>query len=194
MTKNKFIGKVVSELIDDEFSIYLIQKRKINKCGGWFDCYKRELRVAYKNDYGFEILIHEYCHFLQWKNDNNFFMKKYSGCDTIFNWLKGVDYTDSKLKKAFQDVIELEWDCERRSLQLIKNLKLPVDENLYIKTSNAYLLFYHIVKSERKWSKKSPYNNEKIVKLVPDQHFDLDFYLDAGNISKELREEYLKTI
>lgn len=194
MTKDEFTGKIISELLDDNFSICVLQKRRINKCGGWFDQAKMELKVAYKNKYGFEILIHEYCHYLQWKNDNKFFNEKVKEVGIVFDWLAGEDYSNYKINKAIRNTIELEWDCEKRALELIKSYKLPVDVEVYIKTSNAYLLFYHIVESERKWSKKSPYNDKKILDLVSNERMDLDYYLNKDNITKELRERYLKVL
>jgi hypothetical protein len=127
MEKNTFIAKAVNELLDDGFSIKLIMTRAIDgKYGGWFDDNKdqKEFVVAMKRDCAFEIFVHEYSHYLQWKHHRKFFSSKVKGCDILFSWLDGKRYSKKVVSQAVRDVIELEWHCERIALQTIKKYKL----------------------------------------------------------------------
>jgi hypothetical protein len=185
---------VINELIADDFSIRLYQQKIVESCGGWFDAEDKEFVVALKNAYGFEILIHEYCHYLQWKTRKRYFNKLIQAYNIVFPWIRGTFYKKDVVEKAIGEVIELEWDCEKRALEVIKEFKLDVDVDRYIKAANAYLLFYHIVHGERKWVKNlSPYS-PSITKLMPNTIQKLDFYLDKDNITEDMDNEYRKIL
>lgn len=191
MTKNKFIAKVITELLEDDFSIRLPMARSIDgKYGGWFsgETKQKEFVVAMKRDCAFEIFVHEYCHYLQWKERPNFYNSKAKGCDIVFNWLDGEDYSDRALAKAFANVIELEWDCERTALELMKRYKLPIDVNKYIRGANCYLFFYHTVHETRAWTSKnrSPYS-PRFRTFAQDALQPLEYYLDTANYNPKLR-------
>lgn len=194
MKTNNFICKVTSELLDDDFSVLIHQKKNVNDCGGWFDPYNREFVVSMKNKMGFEILIHEYCHYIQWKIRRRWFGNRAKACGIVFEWIDGKNYSKKVLDKAFRDVLELELDCELNSIALIKSYKLDVDIEKYVNASNAYLLFYQIVRKHRKWCRNgSPYNS-KIMKLMDSTHKPLDYYLDINNITEKQQKEYLKIL
>ena len=73
-TKTSFILKCVKELLAHNFSVLLHKKDNLDGYGGWLgtDEGEQELVVALNHHMGFEIFIHEYCHFLQWKHDRKF--------------------------------------------------------------------------------------------------------------------------
>jgi hypothetical protein len=184
---------VVSELIRDKYSILLQQSKKIGDFGGSFDYENKEFIVSMQNKMGFEIFIHEYCHYLQWKTDRKYFMKLINNCGIVFDWLDGKFFRKDIIEYAIRGVIELEWDCEKRALDQIKQYKLDVDVEEYCKSSNSYLLFYNIVHQERKWYKETPYTTT-LVKSMPDKLMDLEFYLDKDNITEKQYKQYLKLI
>ncbi len=190
MTKQDFIAMVVNDLLDSKFSIFLHQKAKIDECGGWFDSDEKEFVVALDNPMGFEILIHEYSHFLQWKHHNDWFSKTNGGVRILFGWLDGMEYSNEILDLAWRDTVALELDCEWGALSLIKKYDLPVDVDKYRLAANAYLLFYGFVRSRREWSKKSPYNNDAILAEMPKELQPLAYYLDWRNISAELIPQF----
>ena len=193
MTRNNFTCKVISELLDDKFSILLHQKRMVEYCGGWFDPDKREFVVALKNRMGFEILIHEYSHYLQWKHRKRFYNKGANSCGVVFPWLEGKFFKKETVKNAIENVISLEWDCEMGALDLISKHNLGVNVDKYIQAANAYLMFYHIVHEQRKWCKKSPYNPQMLLSMSTTLH-PLEYYLDSDNIKAHQREKYLKIL
>lgn len=185
MTNREFIAKAVNNLIEDGFSIKLLMEKAIDeKYGGWFGSEKdeKEFVVAMKRDCAFEIFIHEYSHYLQWKHNRSFFNKKLKGCNILFDWLDGKKYSEKVISKAVKDTIELEWDCEKKVLQLIKKYKLDVDIDTYIRGANCYLFFYHTVHKLNKWTGngKSPYS-PAMRKIVSNELKELSYYLDKDN-------------
>jgi hypothetical protein len=196
MTANQFISKAVCELLEDGFSLRLPMTRSIDgKYGGWFsgETKQKEFVVAMKRDCAFEIFVHEYCHYLQWKERPEFYNTKAKGCDVVFSWLEGTDYSDRVLAKAFANVIELEWDCERTVLQLVKRYKLPIDVEKYIRGANCYLFFYHTVHETRAWTSKnrSPYS-PRFRTLAQKVLHPFEYYLDTANYDGKLRRGHQK--
>lgn len=187
MTKDEFIANVVNELITDKFSVYLHQKVKVEDCGGWFGSTDREFTVAMDNPMGFEIFIHEYSHYRQWKDHREWFEKKNNGNGIFFGWLGGDDYIDSIVELAHKETVALELHCEQQSLWLIEQHDLPVDVDKYTKAANAYLLCYQFIKAKRLWTKKSPYNNEMVLKYMPTELQPFEYYLNPANIPDEVK-------
>lgn len=187
MTQKEFITEAVNELLDDGFSVFLHNKTKVQECGGWFSYTDKEITVAMNNAMGFEIFIHEYSHFLQWKHHTEWFLTKNGGTQVLFDWLDTTLYSDDILDLAMRDAIDLELDCERQSIWLIETNDLPVDVDKYKRAANAYLLFYQFVRSKRMWSKTSPYNNERILASMPTELQPLEFYTNPSSISDEVR-------
>jgi len=173
--------------------VLIHQKKMVEYCGGWFDADNREFVVALKSRMGFETMIHEYSHYLQWKNRRRFYNKGANACGVVFSWLGGKFYKKDTLTNAIKDIIHLEWDCEMGALELISKYSLDVDTDKYIRAANAYLLFYHIVHSERKWCKESPYN-PSIVASMPIALQPLEYYLISDNIKEHQREKYIKIL
>lgn len=196
MTKNQFIAKGVSELLEDGFSLKLTNTRSIEgKYGGWFcsEAKDKEFVVAMKHNSSFEIFVHEYSHYLQWKHRPTFFNGKARGCEVVFNWLDGSKYSDRRVVNGFAKAIELEWDCERIALSLIKKYKLPIDREKYIRGANCYLFFYYTVYSLRLWTSqnRSPYSPRMRV-LSSDKFHPLEYYLDAANYDPKLQRAHQK--
>ena len=161
-------------MLDAEVSIHIEQCKRIDDgYGGWFDANNGkhpEFRVAYKGDFGKSLFIHEYCHFLQWRDDPEFW-KKYSHCKF---------YKAFKLK-YINDSIQLEWDCEKRALNLIKTHSLDIDADLYIKHANIYLQHYHLLADNKSWAMKNIYP-KKVLPFVSDEFHDLEYYFDRNNL------------
>jgi hypothetical protein len=192
MTRKNFICKVVNELIDDKFSV-LINYNKELSLGGSFDYSNREFIVSMATKGGFEVFIHEYSHFLQWKNEKKYFMSLINNCYIVFDWLDGTFYKKAIVTEAIKGVIELEWDCERKSIDLIKKYKLDVNIEEYCKSANSYLLFYNIVRQERNWYGKEG-GNKKLLDTMPVTILDLDYYLDENNISDKQKKQYIRLL
>jgi hypothetical protein len=175
MTQNEFIGKVAVECIENDVSLKIIQKEKVGNYGGWFDSNKKELVCAYKSINGFEILIHEYHHFLQWKNNPKFWKKCEADKCPFLNWVEGEETSKNKLTRAFNKAIELERDCEINSINFIKKHNLDVNLKQYILEANAYIYSYHYVKKYRNWPLKTIYT-ENVIEKMPKKILSFEHY------------------
>ena len=165
------------------------------KCGGFFDdgsdpkLRKATLAFAQGRKDFLELMVHEYCHMTQWIDGIGLWEISASSMSTIDEWLSGVDHPMEEVEAALNASRELELDNEKRSAEMFKKWDLPVDVNLYIKKSNAYVLFYNYMKISRKWSApgNAPYTNKNILDAMSDK-FDMDY----ENLSEELIELFKK--
>lgn len=132
-----------------------------SKCSGLFYLDNNEnpiLKIAKGSnpDQWVGILIHEYCHFLQWR-DNVKVWRVFSEGSASFDDLM---LNPKKYKKEIIDLISLELDCEKKTVKIIKaNNYFDVD--LYIKNANAILLKYVYLYYKNKW----PNNLSKFKKV-----------------------------
>jgi hypothetical protein len=187
-TKMSFMMKCVKELLNNGFSVLLHKKDNLNGYGGWFgtDEGEEEFVVALNHHMGFEIFIHEYCHFLQWKTDRKFWDDSCEHYDTLFDWIENKDMivSEENLQASLHTILSIEHDCERRVLKLIDlNPVEGFDKDKYIRAVNAYLWSYHINRELRK-RPKNPIYSEKVLEHMSNTfNTNLDFYLDANNLS-----------
>ena len=117
-------------------------------------------------------MIHEYCHFLQYKD--GFILEDDPKNEEIFwEWLdkkreNGQDY--------WKRLYEIECNCDKRVIELIQQHNLPIDKVDYAKKANAYHNFYKLLPKYRRWyQKNAPYRVDEIVQLMPDVlggHYD----------------------
>lgn len=173
--------------------MYNLEKLEEN-CGGWCwiddDEGKREFAVAMKHHMGFEILIHEYCHFLQWKTDRKFWDSTTLTYEILFNWVldQNLVVSTEDLEKSFNDIMSIEHDCEKRVLKLVKNN--PIEDfntDKYIRASNAYLWSYHLNKELRKRPVRPIYSERVLVGMPNTFNKNLDYYLDSRNLTNDMR-------
>lgn len=120
---------------------------------GWAD--DKELRIATKRPVStwMDVFVHETCHLDQQLQRPYWHKSKEDALGKVDQWLAGkrVDH----IEKYIHQVVELEWDCERRSVRKIARNKLPVNLKEYAQMANAYILGYHWTLQNRKWCKKS---------------------------------------
>ena len=205
-TKTNLTVKIVRELLDHNFSVLLYNTEQLaDACGGWcwIDDDEKEFAVAMKHHMGFEILIHEYCHFLQWKTDRKLWNKSMSTYDILFDWIsypslavspfvKDYKVTPEELDQSLHDILEIEHDCEKRVLKIVKNCPIEnFDTDKYIRAANAYLWSYHLNR-ELRLRPKRPIYSERVLEHMPSIfNNDLSFYLDRGNLTDSIRQALL---
>lgn len=205
-TKASFIVKVVRELLKYEFSVLLHNTDQLSDaCGGWcsIDEDKKEFAVAMKHHMGFEILIHEYCHFLQWKNDRALWNKSIETYDILFKWInyprfrygfpiKDYDVSPELLDQSVHDILEIEHDCEKRVLRLVKNNPIEdFDIDQYIRAANAYLWSYHMNRELRMRPSTPAYSKELLEHMPNIFNSELSYYLNKENLTKSMRQALL---
>jgi hypothetical protein len=180
MKNHKFILEKTNELLNEDFSVLLYNKNYIydNYCG-WVDFEKKEFVCAIKN---FNVFIHEYCHFLQWKENKNCINQELY--EVLFNWINGNEYDSDLLNKSFYHIIEIERDCELKSINLISKYNLNVDVKQYIKQANSYLFSYYLNKKYRK-NPKTPIYLTNVINYMPETILDINDYINGPSIDLE---------
>jgi hypothetical protein len=205
-TKSNLTIKIVRELLDHGFSVLLYNQEELaGACGGWcsIEDNEKEFAVAMKHHMGFEILIHEYCHFLQWKTDRKLWDRSMETYDILFDWIsypslvasafiKDYKVTTEELDKSLHDILEIEHDCEKRVLKLVKNCPIEdFDTDKYIRATNAYLWSYHLNR-ELRLRPKRPIYSQRVLEHMPNTfNTDLSFYLDRYNLTDPIRQALL---
>jgi hypothetical protein len=147
---------------------------------GYFDEVSRTLACAAGKDISqwLTILIHESSHMEQFL-DNIPEWSNNLGLDETDKWLTGDDNVDmEKITEEIKTGIEVELDCEKRTIDKIKQWGLDgiVDTEEYVQKANAYIMFYLWMKKNRKWYDigREPYNLPEIFKEMP-KTFDNDY-------------------
>ena len=165
---SEFFYQAIEEMVEAGVKVKFVGKYKYS---GSFSDLPPEFtcKMTKEDPRWFYTFIHEYCHFLQWREGT--IWNEESGFYIVLDdWLNGVETSDKMMAKAIQSAKAIEIDCEKRVVKLIKSKKLSVDLEDYIKRANAYVLFYNVIREERLWYKKPPYNVDEIVALMP-SHF-----------------------
>lgn len=187
MNKNveKFISYATVELLKNKIGINLSNSRFVDleggKCSGYFDENSRTLAVGIKKPQKFwvRVLVHEFSHFLQWIEDSPIWLESVDVWDNVnlWSWLDGKEeHSKEEIREAVDIIQLLEQDCDKRAVELIKEFKLPIDLDEYIRCSNAYVLFYNIVERDRTWYKFPVYEKSEIVKNLPNKFISKSEY------------------
>lgn len=158
------------------------------KCAGYFDHTNKVLAYASKHPFALGILVHESCHLDQWLENPKFF-KEFDKCVVIDEWLSGKEVSSKRLDDAIKMAMELELDCEKRSVKKIKKFNLPLDPKVYTRRANVYIYFYLWLRKTRRWSSpsNSPYQIAEIVNSVPSR-----FLKEYKTLPKYLEKLFLK--
>jgi hypothetical protein len=125
-----------------------------DRCYGMFEFNFKDnpvIKVAVGNkstERWFGVLIHEYCHFLQWKEQSKIW-KDFE--ESNFN-IEDIIKSPKKYKKEILLLLRLEADCERRVVNLIKTHQL-FDATEYIQEANAVLYKYGFLYTDHFWPK-----------------------------------------
>lgn len=117
-----------------------------------FKNYVGLLKIATGGEYDdwFTTFIHETSHldqFLEFSPYwNNVFIGGIHNSNSLIDkYLIGEPYNKSLLRKAVKAVTALEWDCERRAIEKIKEYAIPIDVENYILNANAYLFSHSML-------------------------------------------------
>lgn len=160
------------------------------KCAGYFDSENKCIVVAMNHKISFETLLHEYCHFTQWREQCPEWINAENSLGKIDDWLSGKKIRNIKFHIDNAKLLEL--DNEKRTVDMIYEwgLEKTIDVSLYTKRANAYIMFYNWVLKARRWSKpgNSPYMNTKIVNIMSDK-FDMNYDTLSPELEKIFIEE-----
>jgi len=141
-------------------------------CAGFFDDGIKTISVAKNNPLWLGILAHEFSHCLQWQ-ENSIEWQKDQECGNVMmeSWLNGKEVKN--LKKAINNIIALELDCEKRALKLIAQYDLPINSSTYIQRANECILYYRYVQLTRRWDERP---GVTIWQHMPQRFMSLSYY------------------
>ena len=151
----------------------------IHTYGGYFD----EEKIAISSgseSWVISTLVHEYCHMRQWidKAPEYTNINIRGGNNSILimnNWIEGTEYKKSTIHTAMSRNRDCELDCERRTVEAIREFKLHIDINNYIQVANSYILAYNYVKLVRTWNFIGSVYDKEIVSEMPTDLYSLNY-------------------
>lgn len=167
----RFIGDKTAELIQHGFNVHLTNRKHINnRYSGTFDPIKKEIRVALGyGDLSVCTFLHEYAHFLQWRDRPEFWQEYFEyGMRPFLNWVSGCNYPATAVDRYFKRAVAIERDAECTAVDLMYAHKLSLDVEEYLQCANANLLLYPWVRITRSWGNgKLPENDEAMTINFP---------------------------
>lgn len=171
-----FTRRLLATCRQHDISVYLSEKDHVKygdyTCHGYVDDAPRVLACACAGPWQewFPTLVHESCHVDQliegspfWKVGGNCYAK-------IDDWVSGkLKLPKKQVASLAQHCLELELDCERRSLQKILDYELPFDPIEYVQRANAYIYFYLAVPKLGRWNApgRAPHAVQEVWKWFP---------------------------
>lgn len=172
-TYHQFVRHVRKHLAQYGMKLIIGRGKFINsgksRCEGYFHEEEKVIKIAGKNQYFLQTLVHEYGHFLQYINKVQVYVKSDKAGVIVENWFNGKNYNKKILKRAFLLVRAMERDCEKRALKIIDDFDLKIDKKLYAKRANCYIYTHFLMEKTRKYGtyKKSPYFSKYVLKIMP---------------------------
>ena len=158
------------------------------KASGYFDESVPTLVCSMKRKDSIEILAHEYGHLTQWVDNISLWKAVEVSMPKLDSWLGGKEVLD--IADHIAVCRDLELDNEKRTIEIIKKFKLPIDLADYRKKANSYVMFYNYMLISRRWCtpKNSPYSNKRIIEAMPAK-FSMDYTKLPKRIEKIFTEE-----
>jgi hypothetical protein len=129
---------------------------------GYFHSEEKQLVVAMSDPDALGVLVHEYCHVLQWKENTKVWKAGSRSGKPFHEWLEGKKVRN--IRKHIAAVRDMELDNERRAVRMIKKWGLSVPLKPYIREANAYIHFYNWMHHTRVWS--NPLNSPQASEII----------------------------
>lgn len=136
------------------------------KASGYFDESVPILVCSMNRKDSVEILVHEYCHLTQWRENIPLWKAATPSIPAIDEWLSGKEIKN--IEKHIANARDLELDNEKRAVKIIKEFELPVNVENYIRKANSYVHFYNYMLISRRWCTPtiSPYTNKVLIEAM----------------------------
>ena len=113
-----------------------------------------------KKNYWIGVLVHEYCHLLQcyneekvWQNFEDVTSEIEDGI--IFKKSSEIQMPKRQRLNLAKAIIKLELDCEKKAVNLLKQLKTNIDYDYYIACANVILYKYIFWAETGKWKQQN---------------------------------------
>ena len=190
-----FLGDLVEACYENKITLKLVHSKQLHigkiKCSGMFD--EKSLQVS--TDHDLEIwlgvLVHESCHMDQYLQNIQIWRDIDPHLIRVDSWVTDPDYKIWKKAEAFEKVVELELDCEKRAIKKINKYKLPINKERYIRGANSYLFAYGAAMRNRRWY-KHPYKRAEIWGVMPGKFLRLANYVDPKHPLLDVYDEVYK--
>ena len=189
---NSDVYNIIKEDLEDLDSKLIFLKGRYcggkSKCSGLFYLDSKDnpvIKVAkggLDEEEWFGVLLHEYCHFMQWR-DNSKYWESFCNYDVTYSQIL---LKPEKYKLALTVLMDLEINCERLAVKIIKNNNL-FDHKTYAQSANAILYKYAFLYNFNKWPEDSR-TYKKVQDLAPNRI--LKSYKEYLDIPKKIIEYY----
>jgi hypothetical protein len=168
-----FIQHLRNHLEEYNFKLILSNSKQVNtgtgfRCSGFFDEFTRTIRVATKSSVWLEVLVHEYCHFLDYLECSRRELDKENNAIGICeSHMKGHICHARSVKYAFLTVARMEWKAEKRAQGIIREWHLPIDLVDYNKEANLHICLYHMYQKHHRYGARNNPATETILAMMP---------------------------
>lgn len=202
--ENQIIKSLVGEIILDctskNCSVHLepVENFENGSTGYFTNEGGQEIYVAIHNEDWWEVLVHEYCHFLQWTEGLYMSGPAWKSCNYIDPWevqdriLESKNVPDELVESAYSIIIACEDNCIRKTLKMIEDYGLYKDQKDkidYIKRGNLYLYLIYLEQELGKLKHEDKFwNSNKLFKLIPDKYDYDPENPEKFSVPKKVRE------
>jgi len=188
----KFIDSAKADMDKHGICYSLIEATKISYLGeesensmvnGYYDDDKKELACVVGKPFmqWFEVFIHEYCHFLQYRVICSELSKEIKEEDEerFEDWLAGEELSESERTIIAKHLVDVEAECEATVIEVVKIFGLEdiIDPAIYTQKANAYLYFYAVLCKTGNWYDNAPYEIPEVYSICgsefKDDYWDL---------------------
>lgn len=174
--ENKLIIDTIQKCIDQKISFSLKSNKSFDKSSGYVN-FKSFVCCYGEKEIFIESFLHESCHLDQLSEKNSVWY------DPLFLEHKDLDIfsiTNKKKNKSkkyedlFKKTVELELDCDKRSINKAKKYNLNINTDNYIQRSNFCLMCYYPFYQLKCWI--FPPVDHKLISSLPTKFLSLDDY------------------
>jgi len=185
----QFIGEKTAELVSDGVDVCLSNGSLVGSKRRYKGCFcgnTKQLKVAMGNGLrSVYVFIHEYAHYLQWKDRRIRFDEGIEGItavrDLIDNKkdLRSISKKDwIAIAKNLDKVISMEHECEVIASALITSHNIPIDIHAYSQYANMQIMLYSLFKKYRVWGlNKLGLDEDWLASNLPTYIPSLDYFL-----------------
>jgi hypothetical protein len=166
-------------------------------CFGYFESHGDEgtlvvAKKVNKKDF-FETLVHESCHMDQWIEKSKEW-EVFANCaedsdERLHLWARcEISLKQKQVENYFDKYVNVEIDCEKRTVEKIKKYNLNIDTKRYIQKVNAFILFQRAILQKYRIYKRQkgnvpPYALKALVDQMPTR-----FVPDYSKVSRRLQK------
>lgn len=191
----RFVRRELKKCRDNGISIYMPSCINISDygcdCSGYFNDSPLKFAVGVKGSYRrwLPTFVHESCHMDQWLEQDPVWTRRinrYKPLNLFDYWLSGKIELDKELRRDMIDcVLNIELDCEKRSVDKIIRYNLPISLDTYIRKGNAYVWSYRIMQRTRNWKYSAAHSYPAIWRAMPTVFGD-----DYSRVPGEIKEAF----